>query len=111
MSPSTTTIPRAHPAAIIIFGGEHDQTPNAAFGDYAQGQRTSPDSPSVKGDFATGMRIASQSAAVGDFATGMRTTSSATRTGDFATGLRAESVGVFVAFATVSPQTSLPMAA
>jgi hypothetical protein len=111
MSPSTTTIPQARAAAIIIIGGEHDKTPNPALGDYAQGQRTNPDHPSVKGDFATGIRTASQAAAVGDFATGMRTTSSATRTGDFATGLRAESVGVFVAFATVSRQTSLPMAA
>ncbi len=87
MSPSTTTVPQARSAAITIIGGEHDETPNPALGDYTQGQRTSPDHPSVRGDFATGMRTAPQAAAIGEFATGMRTTSNATRTGDFATGL------------------------
>jgi hypothetical protein len=75
---------------VIVPNGQLSWARDRAFGDYATGQRTYPDSRVVRGDFATGMRTIAKRAAVGDFATGMRTMAKPAAIGDFATGMRTE---------------------
>jgi hypothetical protein len=98
-SDSTRTNPGLHDAIpyrrsgrLISFSGQLGR--DRALGDFAAGQRTYPDTPVVRGDFATGVRTMAKSAAIGDFATGMRITPAPACVGDFATGMRTAPVEV-----------------
>jgi hypothetical protein len=110
MIQSTTLHDRRPELGTDVLPEPRDLRP-AAVGDFARGQRTNPVHAFVRGDFATGMRLASMPATIGDFATGMRTSNAPTVTGDFATGMRSLPAVVRLGQDAAVERTSLPIAA